>query len=409
MLNYDQINELIQKSRRAETTLEEETLLLEWLHADPQHITWLVDSKNLEELLQQWTEYEALSTQEREEKLWERWQQQKKQTRKAIIKSRTVRWLLYAAAVLIVTAGIIVFKALTGPVKKAATSDTARVDSVVPPAPVTDKAVLHLASGKEYLIDDTAKGFLARQDNLEFSKAGGAIYCNWVPGSTASKQVGVHTLTTPRGGRYRLVLPDGSKIWLNAASQLQFSTAATGQNRFVQLEGEAYFEVAADKHRPFIVNANGAEVRVTGTHFNVSAYTGESLSKVALMEGHLSVTSGGEEEIVTPSYAALFAKGGKPKIIRDTNFTKILAWKDKKFIWDNDSLTTALREIERSYDVLVEYEQTPTAIVPYFINDRNKPLHLILSGLMPKGGPVQFEVKGRTIIISDRAALNKYQ
>jgi ferric-dicitrate binding protein FerR (iron transport regulator) len=172
----------------------------------------------------------------------------------------------------------------------------------------------------------------------------------------------------------------------------------------VYLEGEAYFEVAYNKRKPFIVKVNDANVKVTGTHFNIVSYPTESLSKATLLEGHISVNSGGKDELVAPNYSAIFSKGSKPRIVKEANIDKIMAWKNRQFFWKQDSLTTALREIARWYNVTVKYEGAPpTTIIDYVVDSRSKPLNELMELITTSDRgdtTAYFELKDSTLIVS---------
>jgi transmembrane sensor len=401
MLSIEQINELIQKSQRAETSVEEETLLLEWLHDDPQHMAMLARSIDMEALIQKCVKYENMDTKEAEERLWEKWQQEKSKAPQ-IQGRKPVRWIWYAAAaVVLVATRIIVYKATMAPLPQGRESKVAQVDEEHKPLPGTDKAILRLANGAEYKIADTGKGFIVRLDDLEFTSAEGVIYCKRMAGIAPPKQVGYHVLLTPRGGRYQLVLPDGSKIWLNSESQIRFPTVDIRNRRIAQLTGEAYFEVAASKKRPFIINANDAEVTVTGTHFNIAAYPNESFSKATLAEGHLSIISGGVELSVTPLHSAVFSKGSRPKVIMEANMDKIMAWKNRQFYWvEGDSLGTVFNEIARWYNVEVAYEGPATTIVNAVAMSRNDELDDVMKALVKSDSTIHYEIKSNKLLVS---------
>jgi transmembrane sensor len=395
MLHPEQINELIRKSQRAETTVEEEMLLLEWVSSNPIDPALLDNSNDLGSIMEELKELENIPTEGAEEKVFDKWEQVKTTMRvqQTSEKGETVTttrkrihlFTYIAAASVIAVIGIFAYRWLNTPVKKTRPPTVAGFKPTKDASPGTDKAKLILADGSEYIIEDTASGFLARDENRVFTRKGGIVFCNVEPGTAAPPEtVRYYTLEIPRGGRYQLVLPDGSRIWLNAESRLQFPAVDTGNTRMVTLTGEAYFDVAANKPRPFMVKVfdSDAELKVTGTRFNVKAYADGSMAKATLEEGRLSVNSGGLEVDVARSYSASFSKGGKPTVEREPDMYKTLAWKDKKFWWNGDSLTTALREVARWYNVTLQYDDMPDAIVGTVLDDRSKPLTEVLDVLM---------------------------
>lgn len=230
-------------------------------------------------------------------------------------------------------------------------------------APGGDKAVLTLADGSRILLDSATTGRLASQGNTVIKKLrdGRLTYNAGTAGSqTSSSQTSAaafNTITTPRGGQYRVTLPDGSNVWLNAASSLKFPAAFTGRERRVELSGEAYFEIEKDASRPFLVHSGGQTVEVLGTHFNISAYGDEPDVRTTLLEGSVKVTesASGKSRILSPGQEASVAAGSG---IRVTTADPALAtaWKEGKFVFDGDNIQRIMRKIARWYDVEVVYE-----------------------------------------------------
>ena len=149
-------------------------------------------------------------------------------------------------------------------------------------APGSDKAILTLSDGSAVVLDTAEKGRISGKDNVIKDNNGRLSYLasSSDPVQTAT---GYNTLTTPKGGKYEVLLSDGSRVWLNAASSLHYPALFSGGGRRVELTGEGYFEVKHDPSKPFIVNANGTEVQVLGTHFNINAYSDEPLNRVDLI------------------------------------------------------------------------------------------------------------------------------
>jgi ferric-dicitrate binding protein FerR (iron transport regulator) len=171
-------------------------------------------------------------------------------------------------------------------------------------------------------------------------------------------------ITTPRGGQYKVVLPDGSKVWLNAASSLRFPIAFAGDERSVLLTGEAYFEINPQpapggngKKLPFIVNANGVKVSVLGTHFDVMAYADEATLQTTLLEGSVKVSSGNASGLLKPGQQAQ-VQDGKIKVIK-TDAGSAVAWKDGFFNFEQGAdVPEVMRQISRWYNVDVVYEKS---------------------------------------------------
>jgi ferric-dicitrate binding protein FerR (iron transport regulator) len=180
----------------------------------------------------------------------------------------------------------------------------------------------------------------------------------------AASPVTYNTLSTPRGGQYQLTLPDGSKVWLNAASSIHYPTAFTGKERSVEITGEAYFEVAKDPYKPFRVVSLAAagnsplEIKVLGTHFNVNAYEDEASISTSLLEGKLSIN--GSRPLAAGEQAVIVrGPSGAAKAIRIVNVPDIegsIAWKEGLFNFNQENISSIMRQLSRWYDVEVAFE-----------------------------------------------------
>lgn len=258
------------------------------------------------------------------------------------------RWLpAAAAALLLLAAGGYWMLRQPGPQQPAETA--ARTT----PAAPGNRATLTLGNGTVVDLGASEDGTLARQGGSTVSKEESMlVYDDNQPGEPV-----INKLSVPRGEQYRLVLPDGTKVWLNAASQLQFPTAFTGGQRRVQLTGEGYFEVAADAAQPFVVQTAGMDVEVLGTHFNVKAYPDEPGTQTALLEGSVRIVSAdGKNKVMRPGEVATVAHGSGIQIVRDRDADQAVAWKDGFFAFRNADIAVILREIGRWYDVEIVYE-----------------------------------------------------
>jgi ferric-dicitrate binding protein FerR (iron transport regulator) len=165
-------------------------------------------------------------------------------------------------------------------------------------------------------------------------------------------------MSTPKGRQYSLLLGDGSKVWLNAASSIKFPTAFTGSTRVVEITGEAYFEVAHDAAKPFIVSVNDMQVEVLGTHFNINSYSDEPEIKTTLLEGKVRVTRGGSIGILKPGQQASVNSANELKI-EDADVDAVMAWKTGVFDFRSLELPEIMRQIARWYDLDVKYEGEP--------------------------------------------------
>src|SRR5690606_1770231 len=160
--------------------------------------------------------------------------------------------------------------------------------------PEYNEATLTLADGRTILLNDSSAGILAQELGVEIRKAGdGSIFYEATQADVAEGKPSYNTFSTPKGSSYRILLPDGTKVWLNTASTIRYPVVFTGSERNVSLSGEAYFEVAPDVSRPFKVEANGSVIKVLGTYFNVSAYADEPRTTTTLVEGAVNVSRNG--------------------------------------------------------------------------------------------------------------------
>lgn len=257
--------------------------------------------------------------------------------------------------------------------------------------PAGNRAVLTLGNGTQVVLDTLSTG--AQLDRAVKSDSGRLTY---QPGTTGTVQM--NTLATPRGGRYTVVLPDGTLVWLNAASKLSFPTAFTGNDRTVVLQGQAYFEVARDASRPFFVQAGEVKVKVLGTSFDVMAYPDEQNINTTLVDGSVLVESGNQVKQLIPAQQAAANRQTGMLQVQPTNIDKALAWKNGLFIFNNADLESILREIARWYDVeFVNLAGKSNELYGGSIS-RNKNLSDVLK-LLGAYGAHQFKIEGRTVTI----------
>jgi transmembrane sensor len=270
--------------------------------------------------------------------------------------------------------------------------------------PGINNATLTLANGKKISLDTAAHGQMAREQGVLISKtADGKLVYKIMEAVAPTMKFNI--LETSKGQQSQIELPDGSKVWLNAASKLKFPTHFIGQDyRTVELEGEAYFEVAKDKQHPFIVRSAQQEITVLGTHFNVSSYADDDLNKTTLIEGSVLIKPIGKLSHNTsvqvlpmkPGDQAI-SNGSSLKVIQvDTEPT--IAWKNNKFMFERQKIKEVMKMIERWYDIEVVYQGD----VPedYFTGSMSKFNKIsTVFDLLELTGNIHFKIEGRRVTI----------
>lgn len=263
--------------------------------------------------------------------------------------------------------------------------------------PGGDKAVLTLADGSKITLDSTHTGQLARQGEATIVKQNGQIAYK-IGGAGKSTEIAYNTMTTPRGGQYRLVLPDGSKVLLNAASSLRYPTVFNGHDREVELTGEAYFDIAKDPSQPFTVKTRGMDVKVLGTEFNVMAYADEPGERTTLINGAVLVRGGSAARVLIPGELALIGSGGQ-MVVGNADTDKEIAWTTGFFKFDHTDIQAIMREISRWYDIEVVYEIKMNDSDTYSGRiSRSLPLS-DLAAFLEGNGIHHFRIDGRKLIV----------
>jgi hypothetical protein len=209
-------------------------------------------------------------------------------------------------------------------------------------------AVLHLGNGKVIILDTASNGYL--QNNI-LKNQGAVVFEN----ASDNDSVQYNTLATPRARLQQLILPDGSHIWLNAESSIRFPSKFTGNTREVEITGEAYFEVAPNKAKPFIINVKQSSVIVVGTQFNVMAYPDEAYVETTLLEGSVKFRNNQQELDLRPGQQSRLSSAQKLQLVVHPDLELVMAWKNGFQSFRNTDIKSILRQITRWYDVEVEF------------------------------------------------------
>lgn len=267
-------------------------------------------------------------------------------------------------------------------------------------------AVLTLANGDKILLDSTGNGKVAIQGHSLLVNNSGQLAYEEATGSAASssmahadgKQI-FNTLETPRGREFRIVLSDGSKVWLNAASSITYPTSFTGERK-VTVTGEAYFEIAQDSRHPFVVSVGDAKVTVLGTHFDLMAYGDEKLVRTTLLEGAVRVSHGHKQVVIAPGQQASFSMQSEGIDVAVVDAKQAVAWIDGKLSLDNLDVETIMKKISRWYDVDVVFDGTPSDHRYWGVINRDVNLSDMLKVMKATGINASFK-NNKIIVTSD--------
>jgi ferric-dicitrate binding protein FerR (iron transport regulator) len=304
-------------------------------------------------------------------------------------------WQSAAAAILILlTAGIYYYQNSPEPV--IVKTETPRFRNDV--APGNNKAILTLDDGSKINLDDAKTGILASESNIDIKKTG-AGQLEYAAGTQSVKTVKYNILSTPMGGEYQLVLPDGSKVWLNSGSTLRFPTAFIGSERIVELKGEAYFDIAKNPKMPFLVRTNNAmDIKVLGTQFNIMAYDDEKNINTTLIEGSVEVLKGSGKTMLKPGQEAILNRGSGNIKVASADLEQAIAWKNGYFIFYNENIESIMRKVSRWYNVDVVYQGNLSNKDFVGTISRNKNISELLK-MLELTGAVHFSIDGRRITV----------
>lgn len=423
--------DLFQRLREGRLSPEEATRLLEWLARDEQDQE--ASAMILEQLKQavpsdHITDQLRMSLEARLPAIL------KKTTPVHRAKLTWIRYASVAAILILIGAGLYLFTP-----RHSRTITHQPVTATRDVAPGKQGAILTLADGRSVVLDSLGNGTVAVQNGSKLILNNGQLaYTNKDENTTSNEhtqttEIAYNTISTPRGRQFQVTLPDGTRVWLNAASSLRYPTTFAEKERKVEVTGEAYFEVAPLRSKdgnntPFLVNIDPAtQVQVLGTHFNVNAYTDELTCNTTLLEGSVRIVNGTQKTILRPGQQAqtagaanqtanaaqtgktITAQPGGPtaaqsgsatsiKIIPNANVEKIMSWKNGKFDFQDATLEEVMRQLQRWYDLDIVYEKGIPKIE--FIGKMGRDLSLseVLSGLQMSKVHFRLE-EGRKLIV----------
>jgi transmembrane sensor len=329
-MNNKKAEELIKKYLNKTCTPEEEALLESWYIKKTAEEEQTVTTPDYFEL---------------ESEIWTELKRRKRQAPK-------LNWLIAAAAVASIVICSVVYFSYRN--TKIQTEKKYSSNKIIPGE---NKAELILADGSKIDLNEAKSGILAKQPGVSIIKMDSGQLAYATAPESSSTDVTYNTLVTPKGGQYQINLPDDTKVWLNAASSLKFPTAFNGKERIVELSGEAYFEVASNKEKPFKVKSSIQTIQVLGTHFNVNSYSDEPVIKTSLLKGSVRVSLFDKTVIIKPGEETVFHTDSHKLSIKKGNAEDAVAWKNGYFQFNNENIESIMRKISRWYNVDIVYQE----------------------------------------------------
>lgn len=306
------------------------------------------------------------------------------------------KWFIAAAVFFLIgTTGLYIYLGSENDQEKEVVKG--RDQSHIPPGGA--KATLTMADGSVFDLGKLENGVISKQGNISIVKTDEGRMIYTVNESNGASQIAqLNTIQTPRGGEYQIILPDGSKVWLNAASGLTFPTSFSGKERKVTLAGEAYFEVARDKEKPFLVDAYDLSVNVLGTHFNISAYQDGSKLATTLVEGSVRVDHGKNKVFIKPGQQASLEKDKNVVEVNQVDVEDAIAFKNGIFVFNDENIESIMRKLSRWYDIDVQYETELKNKDFSGTISRFKSVEEVLEMLQLTGG-IHFKIEGRKVYV----------
>jgi transmembrane sensor len=300
--------------------------------------------------------------------------------------------LVAAAAAILVIGSLALWLFMQSREKTVTTRPTVAATEVIEPG--GNKAFLTLANGKKISLTDAGNGQIANESGIAITKTADGQMVYKIAEAAAAETNAFNTIETPVGGQYQVQLPDGTKVWLNAQSSLRFPVRFSETERRVTITGEAYFEVAHNKAKPFRVVSDRQTIVVLGTHFNVNAYEDEGAVKTTLLEGIVKVN----EATLKPGEQSILTNDSKITINKNPNLDDIVAWKNNKIQFTDTDIRTIMRMLARWYNIEVTFTGRPVNTSFGGSVSKEKNIDVILK-VLETTGDVHFKTEGRRITV----------
>ncbi|MBO9729814.1 MAG: FecR domain-containing protein [Chitinophaga sp.] len=394
------VAELLHKHVKGTITAEESVVLQTWAAGNDQRRQLLEDVNDAEvqqaaiKLIASYNEQEAL-----ERFMASHVYKDQPVLHERVYPLRPWKWIAAAVITLLAVAGYLFVSPPRHPVQLA--NNHVKVPDI---APGKNGAILKLADGSSIALDSLANGVVATQNGAQIVLNNGALIYD--ADKKANSETAYNIIMTPNGRQFRVSLPDGTQVWLNAASSIRYPTAFTGRRRNVEITGEVYFEVAPDAGMPFSVTIlNNARIDVLGTHFNVNAYDNEDNQHTTLLEGAVKVVSLKDNASALYRNGIILQPGQQlrmkeiPDMINHVDIDKVMAWKNGLFDFDGMDVKYAMKQIARWYDVEIIYRDEIPDIKFYGKISRNISLEGLIKGLSGTGVHLHLE-EGKRLVVT---------
>ena len=316
---------------------------------------------------------------------WERFE------KRAYGKTRVVRWkwLMIASCILPLLVGIGLLSRERN--EKVSLAGTERVI-----LPAVSRARMQLPTGETIMLDNDTLSSLHFLTGEMKRDSGIFVYS---PVSTTSEKIAYNQVTTPKGSEFKMVLADGTTVWMNAESSLRFPQFFTGGCREVHARGELYFKVVRDDGNPFVVEMEGGyKVKVLGTEFNVRSYD-EDECKTTLIHGNVSVENDSRQTILAPGQQAIQKKGQQRIEVKEVDVREVVAWRRGVFLFDNTRLENIMEELGRWYDVEVFFENQAIRDERFSVDIRRYSTIEEVLKLIESTGTVKMVIKERNVFV----------